>query len=726
MKKTLKSLCLVLTVLSTSAYATRNTAPTITSTPVTTATQDSSYTYTLTGTDVDGDALTFSATTGSPLPSWLTLSSGVAVSTFVGSGSSGSADGTGTAASFYFPAGVAVDSSDNIYVADTFNNLIRKITSAGVVTTLAGTAGSSGSADGTGTAATFNYPAGVAVDSSGNVYVADKDNHLIRKITSAGVVTTLAGTAGSSGSANGNGTAATFNYPAGVAVDSSDNVYVAGNANPLIRKISTDVKLTGTPTNADVGVYDVNLTVSDGNGGTSTQNFQITVANVDDAPVLTALADVNVSEDFSDLSITLSASDIDGDSISYTADTNNSTLATVAIVNGHLIVTPVANANGTITVDVNATANGKSDVKTFILNVSSVDDAPILNTIANPADRNENFADFNITLGATDIEGDPYTITATSLDTSKATLTLTNNILIVHSVLNASGEVSIDINVTQDSNSSLQNGQNISFTVVQVNTPIVNTHTCTNTGETGVNAFVNRIYVEGLNRTPDLEGLAHWRDAIINGTDTPAGVVEHFTQSDEFIQKHSNDDDVTFLETLYRTFFCRMPDQSGLDYWLSQLESGKSRDSVIQGFIHADEFKHLISSYNLDTNNTSTPNVTEIGAFVSRMYTETLLRSAETQGYDYWVNQLSNQKKSASDIAKGFILSDEFIGRDLDNEAFLTVLYKAFLDRVPDTEGKTYWLTKLDNNTSRTKVLNGFLSSPEFTQLAEQYGLKAL
>jgi len=159
------------------------------------------------------------------------------VTTLAGSGSQGSANGTGTAASFAWPAGAAVDGSGNVYVADTFNHLIRKITSAGVVTTLAGT-GSSGSANGTGTAASFNNPWGVAVDGSGNVYVADQSNHLIRKITAAGVVTTLAGT-GSAGSANGTGTAASFNYHWGVAVDGSGNVYVGDSNNHLIRKITS-------------------------------------------------------------------------------------------------------------------------------------------------------------------------------------------------------------------------------------------------------------------------------------------------------------------------------------------------------------------------------------------------------------------------------------------------------------------------------------------------------
>jgi len=165
------------------------------------------------------------------------ITSAGVVTTLAGTGSSGSANGTGTAASFNNPQGVSVDGSGNVYVADYGNHLIRKITSAGVVTTLAGS-GSSGSANGTGTAASFDYPVGVAVDGSGNVYVADTDNHLIRKITSAGVVTTLAGS-GSSGSANGTGTAASFNIPRCVAVDGSGNVYVADYANHLIRKITS-------------------------------------------------------------------------------------------------------------------------------------------------------------------------------------------------------------------------------------------------------------------------------------------------------------------------------------------------------------------------------------------------------------------------------------------------------------------------------------------------------
>jgi streptogramin lyase len=164
---------------------------------------------------------------------------GGVVTTLAGSaGSSGSGDGTGTAARFYNPFGVAVDNNGNLYVADTYNSTIRKIAAGGIVTTLAGSAGNPGSADGTGNAARFDGPYGVAVDTNGNVYVADAYNDTIRVVTPGGVVTTLAGSAGNSGSADGTGSAARFSVPKGVAVDVNGNVYVADTYNYTIRKIT--------------------------------------------------------------------------------------------------------------------------------------------------------------------------------------------------------------------------------------------------------------------------------------------------------------------------------------------------------------------------------------------------------------------------------------------------------------------------------------------------------
>ncbi len=151
-------------------------------------------------------------------------------------GEPGSTDGVKSSASFYLPWGIAVDSSGYVYVSDSYNNLIRKISPDGLVTTLAGKR-SKGSLDGQGAAASFLHPTGIAVDRKGNLYIADSGNHKIRKLSSSGLVTTLAGS-GLRGRLNGRDTVATFYKPYGVAIDNQGTIYVADYLNNLVRKIS--------------------------------------------------------------------------------------------------------------------------------------------------------------------------------------------------------------------------------------------------------------------------------------------------------------------------------------------------------------------------------------------------------------------------------------------------------------------------------------------------------
>jgi sugar lactone lactonase YvrE len=171
---------------------------------------------------------------------------GGAVSTLAGGGPGTFADGTGAAAAFNGPSGVALDASGNVIVADTANNRVRRVTPGGVVTTLAGS-GAPAFADGAGAGASFNRPCGVAVAANGDAFVTDQYNNRLRVVTPGGLVSTLAGngacSAGGCGSRGGTfsdgvGTAAAFNNPYGVALDASGNAYIADAENNRIRKVT--------------------------------------------------------------------------------------------------------------------------------------------------------------------------------------------------------------------------------------------------------------------------------------------------------------------------------------------------------------------------------------------------------------------------------------------------------------------------------------------------------
>ena len=212
-----------------------------------------------------------------------TLNLANTVSTFAGSaGVNGHTDGTGTAARFYLPTGIATDGR-NLYVTDTSNHTIRKVEIAtGAVTTLAGLAPFSGSTNGTGTTARFNSPYGITTDGT-NLYVADTYNHIIRKVVIAtGEVTTFAGMKGTSGSVDGTGTAAAFYYPYGITTDGT-NLYVADTYNHTIRQvvIATSAVTTLAGTAGNYGVLDLTGPAAqfDGPAGITTDGTNLYVAD---------------------------------------------------------------------------------------------------------------------------------------------------------------------------------------------------------------------------------------------------------------------------------------------------------------------------------------------------------------------------------------------------------------------------------------------------------------
>jgi hypothetical protein len=205
-------------------------------------TNGTTYYFIVTAVDAGGDGAASSEVSAKPTSyiggaNQILLNLAGAVSTYAGVTTSGSTDGTGSAARFYGPKGITTDGT-NLYVSDSLRHTIRKIEIAsGVVTTLAGSAGTSGYTDGTMSAARFNSPSGLTTDGT-NLYVADTGNNNIRQVAIAtGVVTTLAGSAtGASGYTDGTGPAARFTSPFGLTTDGT-NLYVVDTGNNTIRKI---------------------------------------------------------------------------------------------------------------------------------------------------------------------------------------------------------------------------------------------------------------------------------------------------------------------------------------------------------------------------------------------------------------------------------------------------------------------------------------------------------
>jgi MYXO-CTERM domain-containing protein len=207
------------------------------------------------------------------------------VTTFAGTAKkTGDADGVGTAALFNNPTGMAMDVSANLYVADTFNQTIRKISTAaltiydtdgttvlrtipaGTSTTLAGSSGISGTFDGTGMFALFNSPSDVTLDAANNVYVADTGNSCIRRITSAGVVTTVAGMTGISGNRDGAGSSALFNQPQALKFGSF--IYVLDTGNSIVRAIlPSTFGVSTVPLKAATTTTTTTTTTSSSSGG---------------------------------------------------------------------------------------------------------------------------------------------------------------------------------------------------------------------------------------------------------------------------------------------------------------------------------------------------------------------------------------------------------------------------------------------------------------------------
>lgn len=241
------------------------------------------------------------------------------------------------------------------------------------------------------------------------------------------------------------------------------------------------------------------------------------------------------------------------------------------------------------------------------------------------------------------------------------------------------------------------------------------------TGEEAQIAFIERFYINILNRTADQVGLDGWLAEI--KSKSGAAVAFGFFNSAEFFNLQLDNTDFVFI--LYSTLFDRLPDQAGLDFWMSELEAGEIRELIIYGFLRSPEFENLANSFDVVPFSDDDEKLFKIKSFIDRFYQLVLNRKPDLGGYNDWSFQISSGSRPGGDIAIGFFNSPEFINRNTTVSEFLDISYSAFFDRVPDGGGKNAWTILLSEGTTRLQVVDGFVGSQEFINLAASFGIQA-
>ncbi len=227
--------------------------------------------------------------------------------------------------------------------------------------------------------------------------------------------------------------------------------------------------------------------------------------------------------------------------------------------------------------------------------------------------------------------------------------------------------------------------------------------------------FINNCYSNILDRKPDLEGKKYWIGGLKRGL-SATDVVEYFFKSDEIKNKKLSNRD--FVKKAYKTILGREPDRAGLEYWLKRLNDGISKDIIIYEFAFSNEFAEFCDKCNV----TNYSIEDQLEAFLERLYLLILDRESDPQGKEEWKKALLKREITASKLVKEFFNSKEFKEKEINNEEFIKIAYRAILAREPEDDGLKYWTSLLnDKKYSKEEILDKFLKSPEFKALIQKY-----
>lgn len=242
-----------------------------------------------------------------------------------------------------------------------------------------------------------------------------------------------------------------------------------------------------------------------------------------------------------------------------------------------------------------------------------------------------------------------------------------------------------------------------------------------------VEGFVTRMYKLVLNREPDSVGFNNWVNALRNGTDKGANIINGFFNSIEYKSRNRSIEQT--VTDCYNAILGRSPDPSGFKDWCDAMSCGATAMGIANGFVGSQEFMKLCASYGIESGSIPADQLewrdrnTGVTMFVSRLYTKCLGRAYDVNGLNDWTKQLLTGISTGASVASGFVFSDEYKSKHTSNLDYVTMLYATFLDRSPDSAGLLDWVNQLNYTSSRESVLNGFLGSQEFAKLCNQVGL---
>ena len=253
-----------------------------------------------------------------------------------------------------------------------------------------------------------------------------------------------------------------------------------------------------------------------------------------------------------------------------------------------------------------------------------------------------------------------------------------------------------------------------------------------------VQGFVRRLYAICLDREPEQSGIDYWTEILINRKQTGSQVAYGFIFSEEF--KGKNYCNSCYVKHLYNAFMGRDYDEGGLQYWIEKLETGDTREFVFNGFVLSNEFGDICAEYGIERGEgivvpqygtlpegdcSLCGEKNAVSQFVTRLYNLCLDREPDAGGLNYHCRSLWDHTCSASDVAHGFVFSEEFQNKGLDDTTYVEYLYRVFMGREAEDEGRQYWVDLLSNGYTREDVFKGFAGSNEFKGICNKYGVKA-